>query len=303
MLAFLGLMAAALAAAEAAPAAAPTVEPATGMRLIILGTGTPNADPARSGPALAIMVDGEPYIVDAGPGVVRRAAAAAIPISKLDTGFITHLHSDHTLGLPDLILSPWTLEREAPIRLYGPPGLKRMVKNIEAAWREDVRMRIDGLEPANVTGWRAEGTEIKSGGAVFEDGALKVEAIPVPHGDWKYAYGYKFSAYGKTIVVSGDAGPTEALIEAARGADILVHEVYSDEGFKKRPPEWQTYHKSFHTSASELAAIAKEARPKLLVLYHQLYWGASDEDLVAEIRATGYEGDVVSASDLDVFEP
>ena len=129
-----------------------------------------------------------------------------------------------------------------------------------------------------------------------------VEAIPVQHGSWKSAFGYKFTSQGRNIVISGDARPSPALIRAAKGVDILVHEVYSSEGFKKRSPLWQTYHKNFHTSTTELAEIAKKVQPKLLVLYHQLYWGSSDEDLIREIREAGYKGKISSASDLDVYQ-
>ena len=118
-------------------------------QVILLGTGTPNADPARSGPATAVVVDGVPYIVDCGPGVVRRAAAAGLKASSLGHVFITHLHTDHTLGLPDLIFTCWVLERGQPLQVYGPPGTKRMTDHILAAYDEDIRIRLDGFEPAN----------------------------------------------------------------------------------------------------------------------------------------------------------
>ncbi|WP_417449758.1 MBL fold metallo-hydrolase [Kordiimonas sp.] len=281
---------------------------ATDMKLVMLGTGTPNADPARSGPSVAVVVGGRSFVVDAGPGLVRRAAAAAangIPAlapDKLDTAFLTHLHSDHTVGLPDLIFTSWVLERPMPLRLYGPPGTSAMAQHLAQAYRLDVDIRLNGLEPAMPEGHKVEVTEITPG-IVLSGGDLTVEAIPVMHGSWKEAYGYKFTSGGKTIVISGDARPSSALTEAAKGVDILVHEVYSDAGFKRREPVWQNYHASFHTSASELAAIANEAKPKLLVLYHQLYWGTADEDLVREIHAAGYDGAVISAKDLEVFEP
>jgi len=245
---------------------------------------------------------------------VRRAAAAerkgigALDVEKLDTVFVTHLHSDHTLVLPDLIYSPWVLDREAPLRLFGPPGVRKMAAHLQKAFAEDIDLRLNGIQPSTPEGWKTNVTEIKSGGRIFEEGALEVDAIPVPHGQWTYAYGYKFTAHGKTIVVSGDTAKSEAILEAARGADILVHEVISEKGLNARPPEWQTYHHAYHTTTTELADIAREAKPKLLVLYHQLYEIGdaatdADADLVAEIRAAGYDGEIVSAKDFDVFEP
>jgi len=297
-------------AADAAEAAAS----AAGMRIVILGTGTPNADPDRSGPALAIIHAGKAVLVDAGAGLVRRAAAAeragepALSPEKLDRVFLTHLHSDHTLGLADLIFTPWVLEREAPLAIYGPPGTKKMARRLEKAYAEDIDLRLHGLQPSTPEGWKTDVAEISNAGRIFEEGGLFVDAIAVPHGEWKYAYGYKFSAGGKTIVISGDTAKSAAIIEAARGADILVHEVISARGLKMRSPEWQAYHHAYHTTTSELAEIAREAKPKLLVLYHQLYEGGhknpdGDAMLIEEIRAAGYEGEIVSAKDLDVFEP
>ncbi len=126
-------------------------------------------------------------------------------------------------------------------------------------------------------------------------------AIQVPHGSWEHAYAYRFEGPDRTIVISGDTSPTEAIVEACDGCDVLVHEVYSAERFATRPPEWQRYHRAFHTSTTELAELARRARPGLLVLYHQLFWGTDDEGLVREIRAAGYAGAVRSGRDLDVF--
>ena len=126
-------------------------------------------------------------------------------------------------------------------------------------------------------------------------------AVPVLHGSWPHALGYKFEADEWTVVVSGDARPSPSLVDACDGCDVLVHEVYSARQFEGRPPDWQAYHASAHTSTAEVAEIARQSRPGLLVLYHQLFWGASDEDLLAEVRAAGYDGPVVSAADLDVY--
>lgn len=315
--AFAGGVAAPVSAQEAGADADTAVADASASqaRLVILGTGTPNADPDRSGPAVAVVAGGRAYLVDAGPGIVRRAAAAsarhgieALAPSGLNRLFLTHLHSDHTVGLPDVIFSPWVLERPDPIVIFGPPGTASMVEHVQEAWKEDVHMRLFGLEPHdyNRDAYRSPATET-TGGPVYEDENVRVTAIPVLHGSWPHPLGYRFDALGpdgapaRTIVISGDARPSESLVEACDGCDILVHEVYSTETFKGRPPEWQRYHADSHTSTVELADIATRARPGLLVMYHQLYWGATDEDLLREIREAGYTGRVVSAADLDVY--
>lgn len=274
-------------------------------QIVILGTGTPNADPDRSGPSVAIVVNDTPYIVDFGPGVVRRAAAAhnkgvkGLAMPKLTRAFVTHLHSDHTVGYADLIFTPWVLERETPLEVYGPKGLKAMTDHILKAYQEDIDIRLDGLEPANETGYKVNAHEIKPG-VVYKDQNVTVKAFLVNHGSWKQAFGYRFDTPDRSIVISGDCAPSESVIENCNGCDVLIHEVYSESGFKTRSPVWQKYHSTFHTSSRQLGQIATKAKPGLLILYHQLYWGRSDEELVNEVRQF-YEGKVVSGSDLAVF--
>lgn len=273
-------------------------------RIVLLGTGTPNAESDRSGPSVAIIVGDTPYIVDCGPGVVRRATAAremgteALEPKKLTRLFLTHLHSDHTAGYPDLILTPWVLDRAEPLVVYGPPGTRAMTEHILAAYSEDIKDRVSGLEPIEREGYLVQAHEIEAG-VVYEDSKVSVEAFTVVHGALP-SFGYKFQTADRTIVFSGDTAPTEAIVEGARGCDVLIHEVYSASGFERLPPAWCRYHSHMHTSTRELAEIASKARPGLLILYHQLFWGASEEELVAEIKS-GYDGEVVSGKDLDVY--
>jgi ribonuclease Z len=150
-----------------------------------------------------------------------------------------------------------------------------------------------------LTGWQADVVEIEPG-VIFEDERVRVTAFAVKHGSWPQAFGYRFDTSDRTIVVSGDAAPPDVIVEQCRACDVLVHEVYSESGFARRPPEWQRYHAAFHTSTQELAEVATRARPGLLVLYHQLHWGTSDADLLDEVRR-GYDGPVVSGRDLGVY--
>jgi ribonuclease BN (tRNA processing enzyme) len=277
----------------------------TETKLVLLGTGSPFADPSKSGPSLAIVVNNTSYIVDAGPGVVRRAAQAkelgfpSLEAAQLKTAFITHLHSDHTIGLVDLILTPAVLDRNAPISIYGPVGIKKMTADLMRAYKEDIAIRINGLEKGDAIAYQVNTNEIKEG-EIYKDSNLTVTAFKVQHGQWENAFGFVFQTKDKKIVISGDCTYSENLIKYAKDCDILVHEVYSDAGLKKRTQRWQDYHSTFHTSTYQLADIANQVKPKLLVLNHQLTFGTTLQSLLDEVQSK-YKGVVVNGSDLDVF--
>ncbi|MBD3412889.1 MAG: MBL fold metallo-hydrolase [Candidatus Aminicenantes bacterium] len=278
-------------------------------KVILLGTGTPNPDPNHSGCSVAITVNDTPYIIDFGPGLIRQAAAlsptyggpiCALEPERIKTAFLTHLHSDHTMGYPDLILTPWIQGRDEPLEVYGPEGIKEMTENILKAYKEDIRYRVCGSEPANDQGWRVHTQTIKPG-VIYKDEQVKVEAFRVNHGAWPNAFGFRFTTPDKLIVISGDTAPCDNIIEFAKKADILIHEVYSQTGFEKRSLVWQKYHAHHHTSTLQLSEIAQKTRPKLLILYHILFWGTSEQDLLKEITDQ-YNGKVVIGSDRAVYE-
>jgi len=273
-------------------------------KIVLLGTGNPAPDPERSGPSVAIIVNKTPYIIDCGAGIVRRAAAAyregikALKSSKLKIAFITHLHSDHTIGYADLILTPWVMRRSSPLEVYGPKGLQAMTDNIHAAYNLDIHERLNGLEQANDIGYKVNVHEITPG-VVYKDRNVTIEAFSVKHGTLQ-SFGFKFITPDKTIAISGDTAPFKGLVENYKNCDVLIHEVYSSEKFKKLSPVWQKYHSSVHTSSYELAEIASKAKPSILILYHQIFWGGKEEALLAEIKES-YNGKVVSGKDLQIF--
>jgi ribonuclease BN (tRNA processing enzyme) len=267
--------------------------------VVLLGTGTPNPVPERMGPAVAIVSGGRVYLVDCGVGVVRRAEQAGFKAENLTRVFITHLHSDHTLGYPDLIFTSGVMERKEPLLAYGPPGLRSMTAHLLKAWKEDLQVRLHGGEPAKPDAYMVKVVEFKAG-EVYRDDFLRVVAFPVTHGAWKHAFGFRFEAKDKVIVISGDTTFNEKLIAMAQGCDILVHEVYCRAGWDKRTPDWQRYHTAYHTSAPDLGRLAAVVRPKKLVLYHQLLMGAAPEQMLAEIRSS-FDGEIICANDLDVI--
>ena len=276
-------------------------------QIVFLGTGTPHPDPNRMGASVAIVVNATAYIVDAGTGVVRRAQAAAqagIPAltpRKLHLLFITHLHSDHTLGYPDLIFTPWIKHRTEPLEVYGPPGIKAMTQHILMAWSEDIGIRTRGLEHGNTTGYTPNVHEITPG-VIYQDSNVTVKAFLVRHGSWPEAFGYRFETPDRTIVLSGDTSPAQSIVDNCNGCDVLIHEVYTEKGYASSDTAWRSYIRNFHTSTTELADIASRAKPHLLILYHQMWFGDSTDteaSMLAEIRRN-YKGRVVSAHDLDV---
>jgi len=290
-------------------------------KVVMLRTGTPNADPERSGPCVAIVVGDNSYLVDFGPGLVRRAAQAyrnginQLKTSNLKKAFLTHLHSDHSGGYSDLILTPWVLERDTPLKVYGPKGLKDMTEYVLMAYSSDINERIYGLEQANKDGIKVIVNEITPEyKKIYTDSHVEVFSIPVIHGSFE-AYGYKFVTQDKTIVVSGDTAPCDNLIKAAKGCDILIHEAYHTRGLQNRTPQWQKYHSSVHTSALQLGKIAFQINPKLLVIYHQIYMtdintriphldkkiSQIESEMIADVKEN-FRGEVICAKDLKVYE-
>jgi ribonuclease BN (tRNA processing enzyme) len=285
----------------------PGSSPSTQTQVVLLGTGHPAPEPDRSGPATAIVVNGTAYLVDFGPGVVRRAAAAhrkgveALRPANLRLAFLTHLHSDHTAGYPDLILTPWVVGRRQPLEIYGPKGIDHMTSHILEAYREDILVRKNGIEHAHPEGCMVNVHEIQPG-VIYKDGNVTVTAFPVKHGEWQQAFGYRFDTPDRTIVISGDTSPTDTVVEHCNGCDVLIHEVYTLAGYVKTPPEFQQVRLIYHTSSKQLAEIATRAKPKLLILYHQSYYfnASTEADLLSEI-SEHYQGNVVSGHDLDVY--
>lgn len=272
--------------------------------LIVLGSGMPVPDPERAGPAYAVVFGDRTFLFDAGAGVMRRVAAAGLPIDGVTAAFLTHLHSDHTLGLPDLLLTTWVMGRRGPFPLVGPPGTRRMVDHLLAAWQEDITTRIEGLERGQPAGPGVTVVEL-DGGVVYDSAGVRIEAIKVPHGEFAVSLAYVIRLPTRTIVLSGDSAPTDALIAAATGADLLVHEVYPEVRLKPEPrpggEAWPAYMRSVHTSDVELGRLAAKSGAKQLLLSHIVRMGGTDAELFAGVRRGGYRGVVKIAQDLQAY--
>ena len=282
--------------------------------VVLLGTGTPSPDPERSGPATAIVVNGTPYLIDFGPGVVRRIAAASqkgvpgLSVLNIKYVFLTHLHSDHTAGYPDLILTPWAVGRTDALEVYGPRGLTHMTRHILEAYAEDIRIRRQDKKtagrPEQVDGYKVNAHEIAPG-IVYQDSNVKVTAFVVRHGNVSGAFGYRFETPDRIIVISGDAAPSRTVIDQCNGCDVLIHEAYSLMTYNDVTRSYQEYREKHHTSSRELAELATKARPGLLILYHRANPGGvgrpNPEDVLLEELRAHYSRKVVAGHDLDVF--
>jgi ribonuclease Z len=283
-------------------------------QVVLLGTGNPPADPDRSGPATAVVVNGTPYLVDTGAGVVRRAKSAVVDkgIAALDpvnlrVVFVTHLHSDHTVGYPDLILTPWVLGRRVPLEVYGPSGINAMTEHLLEAYRVDFETRTKDRKLYTV-GAFPEGHVVNAhevgAGVVYKDANVTVTAFATKHA--MESYGYRFDTPDRSIVISGDTNPTQATIDACRGCDVLIHEVLTLEWLAKRP-DFQGYASQFHTTTAQLVELAAKAKPRLLILYHGSLSLRPAVDSERSTPATvlremsAYGGQVVVGRDLDVY--
>lgn len=288
--------------------------PTVRTQVVLLGTGTPPADPDRSGAATAIVVNGTAYLVDFGAGVVRRAKSAVVdkgiaaldPV-KLRVVFATHLHSDHTVGYPDLILTPWVLGRRVPLEVYGPKGIKEMTHHILEAYSKDFEARTRDRKLYTV-GAFPEGHAVNAhelhAGVVYKDANVSVTAFPTKHA--LESFGFRFDTADRSIVISGDTNPTQAIVDACNGCDVLIHEVLTHEWLGKRP-DFHAYAAQHHTNTTQLTELANKARPRLLILYHASISLRPAVDSERSTPATllsemaGYRGLVVVGRDLDVY--
>jgi len=314
-------------AAKAQQSESQAKEHSTRTRVVLLGTGTPVPDPDRSGPATLIVVDDRAYLVDFGPGVVRRAEAAALKgvtaarPGNLKVAFVTHLHSDHTAGYSDLILTGWTSGRTVPLEVYGPSGLQSMTEHILQAYRVDIETRANPEGPMRDVGrfpdaWKVNAHEIKPG-VIYKDEKVTVTAFATKHA--MESYGYRFDTLDRSIVISGDTNPVQETIKACNGCDVLIHEAQPLELHAKMPESVQAFVAKYHTTTEQLAELATKAKPKLLIIYHTISFPpgiapprllppkggadalyASPEMIQKEIGAR-YSGKFVIGRDLDVY--
>jgi ribonuclease Z len=274
------------------------------MKLTLLGTGCPAVHSERYGPAQVVRHEDRAVLVDCGSGVTQRLLGAGLSGRDLDAVLFTHLHSDHIVDLFQLVISSWHQGRDRPQRVYGPPGTRRYVAGLLDLWRPELEQRIAHERRPSTAALEVEVVEFGAG-ELLALGGLRVAAVEVDHRPVKHAYGFVFEAAGRRLVLSGDTRPCPSLTRAARGADLLVHEVFVHrelpvvEGL--RGAETVAKVAAYHTLSDQVGKVAAEAGVGGLVLTHFVPPGCDRGALLDEVAAD-FDGPVVVGEDLMTFD-
>lgn len=279
-------------------------------RVTLLGTGVPIPRPDRFGPSTLIEAGGHTLLIDAGRGATMRLFQLGVPIGRIDALLLTHFHSDHTVGIPDLWLTGWLSSyfgnRRRPFNVVGPVGTAKLMHHLEAAYTHDIEIRVEdeklAREHVAITV-----NEFAEDGVVYQSGDLRVVAFTVDHGDAiKPAYGYRIEYRGRVAVVSGDTRYNANVLRYGKGADLLVHEVAMAPPNLLGQADIQRI-VDHHTSPQEAGQVFAKTRPKLAVFTHLVMLASASvmaptvDDLIAATRET-YAGPLVVGEDLMSFE-
>ena len=283
---------------------------ASDFRVTLLGTGTPIPRPDRFGPSTLIEAGGQRLLIDAGRGATIRLYQLGVPIGTIDALMMTHYHSDHTNGIPDVWLTGWLgshyARRTSPFRVIGPTGAKELMDNLQRAYAADIRIRLvdEKLPPDGI---KVAAEEYDRDGIVYENGGLRVIAFEVDHGDViKPAYGYRFEYGGRAAVLSSDTRYNTNVIRHGTGADLLIHEVAA-----ARPELMQEAHIQriigHHTTPYDCGRVFAQTRPKLAAFTHVVQLGSPQvppptvDEMIADVRKS-YDGPLEMGEDLMSFE-
>lgn len=274
----------------------------------LLGTGSPAPVMTRFGPGTLVQAGGQTLVFDAGRGVTQRLLQSRVRLGEADKLFITHLHSDHVVGIPDLWLTGWLQAtfagRNAPFQVFGPAGTAGMMQGLASAYDWDIKTRIadQGLKPEFVA---VKTTEFKEG-VVYDNGGVKVTAFEVDHGELiKPAFGFRVDYGGRSVVISGDTKFNENLIKHAAGVDLLIHQVAAAREELLKNPVFKVI-LAHHTKPEEAGVVFTRTKPRLAAYYHFVLLGApnippmKEEEVIAATRTT-YDGPLVVGEDLMAF--
>lgn len=287
--------------AQAQPVAPPTAAtpPSDSLKVVLLGTGAgPLVNLQQYGSSTLVEAGGQRFLFDCGRGATLRLAAAGVPLNSITRVFLTHLHSDHIVQLPDLLLTGWAGgQRAVPLAVWGPAGTRDMMDRLQQAFAFDIRMRRDIDERLPGAGITVVAHDLTADSVVLDEHGVKVTAFLVDHGPVKPAFGYRVDYRGRSVVLSGDTRPSENLVRHARGTDVLVHEVIDAEALRNRPnrPSAALVETiiAHHTTPAQAAEVFRRVAPRLAVYSH----APDSERVLAQTRAA-YAGPLQGAEDL-----
>jgi ribonuclease Z len=257
------------------------------MRVTLLGTGTPFPNAERFGSAILVEVAGKRLLFDCGRGAVIRLTQAGVSPKDIDCLFLTHLHSDHVVGIPDLWLTGWFLGRSKPLRIWGPAGTSGMTQDLGKAFVFDIHIRQIPPDPLAANGVEIDAKEVRQG-EVYNDGLTRVSAFLVDHGSVKPAFGYRVDSAGHSVIISGDTRFCQNLVDFATGADCLIHAAWSAGWKNPTPPSKRSI-----ASAEDAGRVFAIVKPKLGVIYHY-----KEEEGLWDAARKEYKGPLVIAKDL-----
>ena len=278
------------------------VAPAQELKVTLLGTGSPAPRMDRFGPSILVEAGKQKLLFDCGRGATQRIEQTKVPFAEVDALFLTHLHSDHVVGIPDLWLTGWLRGRTMPLRVWGPAGTKEMMSHLEQAYQFDIHMRRDVDEKVPAQGVVVVAKDVEEG-VVYENGGVKVTAFAVDHGPVKPALGYRVDFAGHSVVLSGDTRYSENLIHFSEGTDVLIHEVMDADAFRlKNPsvsPERVQTILAHHTTPEQAGRVFAQVKPKLAMYSHVVPPEAFE--FIPPTRKT-YSGPLEVGEDLMVIE-
>ena len=261
------------------------------LRVVILGSGTPRLDIDRFSQSILVEAGDERLLFDTGRGTAIRLSQMNVNLSSVNNIFFTHLHSDHIVGFPDVLMTGWVYQREKTLNIFGPSGTKNFVDNIKDAFNEDIKIRLKKPEELKMSGLKTYVKEI-SDGLVYKSKNIEVHAIDVDHGGGvEHAYGYKINYKDKSVVISGDTNYSEELVNAANDVDVLIHEIAAAPSSLINKSEKVRGIMNYHTTPEELSKIINQTKAKFTVLNHVLLLGGITEDKVLKLIKTNLDKD------------
>ena len=292
-----------LSVAIALAAIGPSAAAGQQIKVTLLGTGCPPAVMNRFGPSTLVEAGDKKFVFDAGRGALQRLTQLGVSWPQISGVLLTHLHSDHVVGFPDLWLTGWLLApgRSVPLHVWGPTGTSSMMSHLEQAYAYDIKIRSEN-DGASANGVKLLAHDIGEG-IVYDEGGVKITAFEVDHAPVTPALGYRIDYGGRSVVLSGDTKVSENVVRMARGVDLLVHEVFVPETLTRMgmPAERAKKIIDYHLTPEQAGDVFTRTKPKLAVYSHICMPSALEQDLLGPTRKT-YSGPLEIGEDLMVLE-